>query len=120
MTTTPTAPDAALLPCPFCGGAALLTWHATDCFAARCTDCCAEGPLPANDTEAEAITAWNRRAGQSHADAALLAALEECVTVLTAETIGTIYEDDPEWYAAIDRAVPRARAAIAAAKGVDQ
>lgn len=56
------------------------------------------------------------RAGQSH-DAELLAALEECVTVLTAETIGTIYEDDPAWYAAIDRAVPRARAAIAAAKG---
>lgn len=59
-------------------------------------------------------------AGQSHADAGLLAALEECVTVLTAKTIGTIYEDDPEWYAAIDRAVPRARAAVAAAKGADK
>lgn len=57
------------------------------------------------------------RAGQAHADAGLLEALEECVAVLTAETIGTYNQDDPDWYAAIDRAVPRARAAIAAAKG---
>ncbi len=37
------------------------------------------------------------RAGQARrADAGLLAALEGCVTVPTAETIGTIYKDGPE------------------------
>jgi len=43
----------------------------------------------------------------------LLGALKECLDVLTADTIGTIHMDDPDWYAAVYKAVDRARAVIA-------
>jgi Lar family restriction alleviation protein len=49
-----------LMPCPFCG------WPASDPVSngigsafLECRDCGAEGPV--EETEAEAVTAWNRR-----------------------------------------------------------
>lgn len=50
-----------LLPCPFCGGEAVLE-HGTEYapwFEVDCPNCDAEGPT--RPTEAEAIEAWNRR-----------------------------------------------------------
>ena len=52
--------DAAeLLPCPFCGGEAMLqtVWRAS--FEAACDSCTARGPRAS--APAEAIAAWNRR-----------------------------------------------------------
>lgn len=51
-----------LLPCPFCGGEAVLE-HGTEYapwFEVDCPNCDAEGPV--RPTEAEAIEAWNKRA----------------------------------------------------------
>lgn len=49
----------ALLPCPFCGGAArLVKWIRPEKWV-DCTECEAEGPVA--DTPEGAIAAWNRR-----------------------------------------------------------
>lgn len=69
------------------------------------------GPNAAKDTD------FIVRAVNSHYQ--LAEALEECVAVLTADTVGTIRMDDPNWYAALDKAVTKARAALTAAKGTD-
>ena len=73
------APEAAMLPCPFCGGEAqhyhrsdTTGWSNTDWVSCNDDDCGVSTALEAD--KAEAIAAWNRRAGQSH-DAGLLAAL---------------------------------------------
>jgi hypothetical protein len=110
MTTEPTAPDAALL------------WARENAVGGGASEGLKREVIGGKWDYLSAVTmrAEAFRAGQAHADAGLLEALEECVTVLTADTIGTYNQDDPDWYAAIDRAVPRARAAIAAAKGADQ
>lgn len=62
---------------------------------------------------------WGRCTTPSEADARLIAAAPEllnalkvCIEALTAETIGTIYMDDPGWYQAVDDAVTQAKAAI--------
>lgn len=111
--TNPT-PDATLLPCPFCGGGNIAYVTNGDREWTTCDDCLSEGPDAA--TQDEAIAAWNRRAGQSHA-AGLLAALEELVAhcheqerLLTEELHHTAYSGE-------SLPLCNARAAIAAAKG---
>jgi len=42
----------------------------------------------------------------------LIAALRECRAALTAETIGTVNMDDPDWYEAVAKAVAKADAAL--------
>ena len=115
MTTDPNAPDAALLPCPFCGetDAGIIRGDRGEPYV-FCYCCEACGPLSKRDP----VKLWNRRAGQAHerrADAGLLAALEEahetmhqCTAVLTANDCAKV--------AAV---MERCRAAITAAKGHD-
>jgi len=132
MTTETTAPDAALLPCPFCGGAAYtVSTNDERMWFAGCRDCyCNVGesydrsamPEHMFSSEEEAIAAWNRRAGQAHA-AGLLEALEAAERAIAeyyrywtgGETRGS-YDGKPErnglW-----EARQKVRAAIAAAKG---
>lgn len=122
--TNPTTPDA-LLPCAHCGQKHdLALWQpCTDGgFGITCNKCHLTHDARA-ETPAEAIDAWNRRAGQSHADAGLLAALEMAEHAIAeyyryftgGETRGS-YDGKPErrqlWEARY-----KARAAIAAAKG---
>ena len=77
-----------LKPCPFCGGEADRSQLVGDmpCFVG-CLPCNLEGPF--RETNAEAIAAWNRRAGESAArDAGLEQAAqhhEDRVAVLTLE-----------------------------------
>jgi Lar family restriction alleviation protein len=146
MITETTAPDAALLPCPFCGGAAYtVSTNDERMWFAGCRDCyCNVGesydrsamPEHMFSSEEEAIAAWNRRAGQAH-DAGLLEALDG-VMIGGNHLALLIGADHPpheadtfvalEHYGAGDtfeiwccwRAIMRARAAIAAAKGADQ
>jgi len=47
----------------------------------------------------------------------VLDALGDCIAVLTNPIVGTIHGDDPDWYAALDLAVMKARAAITKATG---
>lgn len=47
----------------------------------------------------------------------LLAALEQCLSVLTHPVVGTYLHDDPDWYHALDLASNEARAALAKARG---
>jgi hypothetical protein len=42
----------------------------------------------------------------------LVAALQECRAALTAETIGTVNMDDPDWYQAVAKAVAKADAVL--------
>lgn len=61
-----TEPTDALLPCPFCGGAASLH-NDTDspCWFFGCSNsACPIEPCHYADTEAEAIATWNRRTPQ--------------------------------------------------------
>lgn len=61
-----------LKPCPFCGGEASLridTAHSTACLIGCCTIGCF-GHEQWEETEAEAIAAWNRRAALAEHDAA--------------------------------------------------
>jgi Lar family restriction alleviation protein len=51
--------------CPFCGWPAASNFAQVGVAWVTCTDCGAEGPV--EDTEAEAIAAWNRRAPASQA-----------------------------------------------------
>jgi hypothetical protein len=78
-------PDA-LLPCPFCGGKALIGPTLDDKWFAECwaDDCCAISLYW--QTKAEAITAWNTRADTTQA--ARLAALEAEVEVGRLRSIG--------------------------------
>jgi len=62
-----TSPTAALLPCPFCGDTScMLTRSPGDArvaaWWATCMECAAEGPP--SGSQADAVDAWNRRAGQ--------------------------------------------------------
>lgn len=53
-----------LLPCPFCGKAANIDYNgAADGYIAWCHECLA-GTAPGDETSrADAVAAWNRRAG---------------------------------------------------------
>jgi Lar family restriction alleviation protein len=110
-----TAPDEAMLPCPFCGGEAkhyhrpdTTGWSNTDWVSCSDDDCGVSTAM--EETKAEAIAAWNRRAGQAHA-AGLLEALEFYADpemwLPDKAAISPVYMDDGRV----------ARAAIAAAKG---
>lgn len=123
--TNPT-PYAALLPCPFCGGAAY-TVSADDerVWFAGCRDCyCNVGesydrsamPEHMFSSEEEAIAAWNRRAGHSH-DAGLLAALEELVAHCQEQERLVTEGLHHITYCGESLPLCNARAAIAAAKG---
>ena len=68
--------DDKLKPCPFCGGKADLHWHWSDCWGTICLSCCIEGPIPKQDTEAEAITAWNQRATDTQVSSLVSAAMD--------------------------------------------
>jgi len=70
MTDTP---DATMLPCPFCGGETYQHRHFWE--VVTCRDCAADGP--AKETPAEAIAAWNTRAGQALERAEIVAKLRE-------------------------------------------
>lgn len=117
--TNPT-PDAALLPCPWCGETDASIMHSPGNSRFVFCHCCeACGPLSLRNP----VKLWNDRAGQSHADAGLLAALEAAESAIAeyyrywtgGETRGS-YDGKPErnglW-----EARQKARAAIAAAKG---
>jgi hypothetical protein len=65
-------PDA-LLPCKRCKSDKADTEHLGGVWYVECLHCEAQGPLRWN--EAQAIAAWNRRAGQAYTDG-LVAALE--------------------------------------------
>ena len=116
-------PDA-LLPCPFCGGEAAShtrepSYEGADAGCQHC-DLWMMG-----DNEAEAIAAWNRRAGQSHTDG-LVAALEAIIAVADGPSNIPPGTYSPSEFmristmklgAAIIKALPQARAALTAAKG---
>ena len=70
-------PDA-LLPCPFCGNGDAPFVINDDQAWVECGDCTTRVVVGPFDTDAEAIAAWNRRAGQSHAG--LLEAAERLIT----------------------------------------
>ena len=103
-----------LLPCPGCTGPAFYV------DTVLCDHCSFEAKTPED---------WNRRAGQSHADAALLAALEAKNARLLELVSDFIFDDDPcfhdhhgycqahGWFCTDPCPHKRARAAIAAAKG---
>lgn len=55
---TPSLTDAELLPCPFCGGAAILRGHRT---APECWVACKCGACSDTGTKGRVIAAWNRR-----------------------------------------------------------
>lgn len=97
------ATDGELLPCPFCGGKAFLRAPKlpmmADCddVQVSCEDCDVNGPsilfdqdvhgetdLP--ELEAEAITAWNTRAGQ------LVAVADDAIERYRHVKRGTVYE----------------------------
>lgn len=61
--------------CPFCGHHAEVNEWADNTAMIACVSCGAHGPI--SDTEAAALTAWNRRAG---GEVALREALESCIT----------------------------------------
>jgi Lar family restriction alleviation protein len=48
-----------LKPCPFCGGSNVSTYEVKGSYSTLCVGCGGEGPE--EDSEAEAIAAWNRR-----------------------------------------------------------
>jgi Lar family restriction alleviation protein len=70
----PNEPTSALLPCPFCGGAAKVDEVAGEMPkfwpTVRCPDCGAR--VSACHTEAEAIAAWNTRATPTDPEVAAL------------------------------------------------
>jgi len=76
MTTTD-----ALLPCPFCGSAAIDAqgWASTDSTGPACDDCGASAGC-VSASASENIAAWNRRAGLAH------------ITALTAERNAAVAE----------------------------
>jgi len=53
-----------LKPCPFCGGKAETTRCWTGHYQVWCTQCAAVQMGSFYDSEAEAIEAWNKRAGE--------------------------------------------------------
>jgi len=152
-----TTEDAALLPCPFCDDAAPVQYARrypieTDCDSVHvyCGTCDAVGPdylVDMGDTDAEqnwpeahanAIAAWNIRAGQSASDAGLLEALGglmRCLLPVHMALMQRELVDDPLPREAVlfshmgsgcsdsvtvgeyQDATEAARAAIAAAKG---
>lgn len=128
--TNPT-PDAALLPCPFCGGAAKDDYHEAYSIDSSYSyigcggdyRCGARIPYDSDgwgraDNRDAAITVWNRRAGQSHADAGLLAALEAVWRQIAQQRGGALYPNDADGFEmALDDIDEAVRAAIAAAKG---
>lgn len=97
---------AALLPCPFCGGDAVMRrdddpgypWYVTFEHEPDCT----MYALPTDmfrsfSTEAEAIAAWNRRAAlQSHGQAFDAAGVREACAKVAENELVDVYEDSPE------------------------
>ena len=58
-----------LKPCPFCGGKARLLFKPimdSELWVCECDDCFAK--TYHEDTQREAVEAWNRRAGESNGD----------------------------------------------------
>lgn len=50
--------------CPFCGRIKNVEVAHTACYWVVCMDCSCDGPTANYQTEKQAITAWNRRAGK--------------------------------------------------------
>jgi len=66
----PAVQPAVLLPCPFCGDSNdLRVVHVVNTPYVSCFQCAAEGPICWGGGKADAVDAWNRRAGQSTSDA---------------------------------------------------
>jgi len=82
-----TTPDAAMLPCPFCGKTNVRVEAGE---YVHCTDCTADGPYFASDGDrsAEAIAAWNTRASQAH----IAARLRERAYAATGSAQAVMYE----------------------------
>lgn len=66
--------DAALLPCPFCGGEAEFTYGGSVHYLVECQDC--EASTDMLHPEQAAIDAWNRRARTPEHEALLQAVRE--------------------------------------------
>ena len=83
-----------ILDCPFCGGEAEV--ESQSCgwrVACQSIECATQGPWPTDCTEAEALTAWNTRAVNSHHD------LIEALEALSAEVMLlriAVQTDDPK------------------------
>ena len=98
MTTPPPAAEA-LLPCPFCNGAAeIVTGPIADRYGARCTSCDVWRD-DRSKTKADAIAAWNTRAAltpptHSADDAAVLDAYDAARDWVNAgHDSGGVFED---------------------------
>ena len=110
-----------LLPCPHCGSEAQLELFDPPpqaIWSISCKNYCSFDPC---GRRADVIAHWNRRAGQSHADAGLLEALEGMLYAVCHETgfAAAVRHDSGKAYpwAPLEIAEERARAAIAAVKG---
>ena len=76
----------------------------------------AEALFNYRDPQGERLWGRDRSALQAKAAAEsivlreMMEALDGCVAVLTDDRVGTVNNDDPDWYVAVDKAVAAARA----------
>lgn len=133
MTKNETPRVVELLPCPFCGGAASLSYYTRSAsnepagHYVECDNCAAGGPTAdvssiVTDVRAEAITAWNTRTAAEAASREeverLRIALSELVEAYVCNVdscrVGGFYFDPEQ-----EDVVVEARAALTASEGED-
>ncbi len=117
---------AALLPCPFCGGAATIepkNWAGRDYIGVFSTECLIFQDSP-SATDAEASAAWNTRARLAEPEADAIAALEAENATLAAGAChvegGLIGDEHGHFYCAMERKVAALEAENARLRGVLQ